>query len=155
MFLQCNRAGKHIVCNLPDPNPCYKSRNIELDRYTNFERAKLKWSSGKWGIKFYVQYNVSTLFNVQCTLSLACQKRFFKREIVAVLNHEILNVFHTPFPLYATQLINPFLNLKISANHDTVGRLSANMLKFLWRWLFLYCKIFRVHFPWKASKTKS
>ena len=115
MFLQCNRAGKHIVCNLPDPNPCYKSRNIELDRYTNFERAKLKWSSGKWGIKFYVQYNVSTLFNVQCTLSLACQKRFYNRETVAVLNYEILNVFHTPFPFfYATKIINPFLNFRIS-----------------------------------------
>ena len=29
-----------------------------------------------------------------------------------------MNVFQTTLPFYATQMINPFLNLRISANHD-------------------------------------
>ena len=36
------------------------------------------------------------------------------------------NDIHTPLPLYATSLIIPFLNSRISANHDKVERLSAN-----------------------------
>ena len=36
------------------------------------------------------------------------------------------NVFHTPLPFYATQIIDSFLNSMISAHHDKVGEHSAN-----------------------------
>ena len=36
-----------------------------------------------------------------------------------------MNVFQTPLPFYATQIINPFLNSRISANHDKVEGHSA------------------------------
>ena len=32
---------------------------------------------------------------------------------------------HTPFPFYATEIIKPVVNLRISVNHDKVERLSA------------------------------
>ena len=41
------------------------------------------------------------------------------------------NVFHTPLPFYATQIINPFLNSWVSANHDKVEENSANNGEFL------------------------
>ena len=44
-------------------------------------------------------------------------KRFYDRETIAASNYEIR---------YATQIINPFLNSRISDNHDKVGELSAN-----------------------------
>ena len=38
------------------------------------------------------------------------QKRFYNRETIAALNYEIQKMsFIPPIPLYATQLINPFL----------------------------------------------
>ena len=37
-----------------------------------------------------------------------------------------VNVFHIPLSLYATQINNPFLNSRISANHYKVDELSAN-----------------------------
>ena len=37
--------------------------------------------------------------------------------------------FHSPLPFFATQMINPFNNSSILANHDKVDRLSANMEK--------------------------
>ena len=45
-----------------------------------------------------------------------------------------------PLPFYANQLSNPFLNSKISANHDRVDGLLAKG-KILVKGLFLYCRI--------------
>ena len=36
------------------------------------------------------------------------------------------NVFHIPLPFYTTQILNLFLNLMISANHDKVEEYLAN-----------------------------
>ena len=47
------------------------------------------------------------------------------RETIAALNYEIHQMSkNTPF--YATQIINPFINSKISTNHDKIDGLSAN-----------------------------
>ena len=59
-----------------------------------------------------------------------CQQNFAfrNREIIASLNYTP-NVLLTPppsIPLYATQIINPFLNSRISGNYDKVNGLSAN-----------------------------
>ena len=37
-----------------------------------------------------------------------------------------LNELYTPLLFYTTQMINPFINSRSSANHDEVERLSAN-----------------------------
>ena len=52
------------------------------------------------------------------------EKRFYDRETIAALNYEI----HTPnvLPFYSTKMINPFLKLRISDNHDKVDELLAN-----------------------------
>ena len=42
---------------------------------------------------------------------------------IAALNYEITP---NPLPFYATQIINPILNSRISTNHDKVERFSAN-----------------------------
>ena len=44
------------------------------------------------------------------------------------MNYEILQMSFIPtlLPFYATQIINPFLNSIISANHTKVDRPSAN-----------------------------
>ena len=42
------------------------------------------------------------------------------------------NVFHTLLPFYATQTINPFLNSRISSNHDKMEEHSPK----------LYCIVF-------------
>ena len=54
------------------------------------------------------------------------QKRFYNRETIAALNYEILQMSFIPFPFYAIKIINPFHNLKISANHNKVDGLSDN-----------------------------
>ena len=37
-----------------------------------------------------------------------------------------MKYFHNSLPFYATQIINPILNSRISANHDKVQGLLAN-----------------------------
>ena len=54
--------------------------------------------------------------------------------------YEETNVFHTFFPLYATQTIDPFLNSRISSNHDKMEEHSPNG-EFLKNRLKLYCKV--------------
>ena len=50
--------------------------------------------------------------------------QFCNRETIAPLNYETHKMsFITP--IHATQIIKPFLNLKISANQDKVDGLSA------------------------------
>jgi hypothetical protein len=51
------------------------------------------------------------------------------------------NVLHTPFSIYATQIINTLPNSLISANHNEAEENSANMVKSLDPLLFLSCKI--------------
>ena len=52
-------------------------------------------------------------------------KRFYNRVTIAALNYEILQM--TLIPLYMElKLLNPFLNSRNSANHNTVQRLSSN-----------------------------
>ena len=53
----------------------------------------------------------------------AKKKRFYNRETIELCNTS--NVFHTPLSFYATQIINPFLNSRISANHDKVDGLQS------------------------------
>ena len=53
------------------------------------------------------------------------QKRYYNRETITTLNYKIHKMSYIP-PFYATQIINPFLNLRISAYHDKVERLSVN-----------------------------
>jgi len=60
------------------------------------------------------------------------QKIFYNSETIASLNYKTPNAFHTPLPFYATQIINPFFNSMISANHVKVESLSAydeNLIK--------------------------
>ena len=47
--------------------------------------------------------------------------------------------FSIPLPFYATQIVNPYINLRISANHDKGDGLSSK--KPYKRGLFLYCRI--------------
>ena len=49
------------------------------------------------------------------------ENRVYHRETIAALNNEIHQMSFLPF--YATQIINPFLNSRSSANHDKVERL--------------------------------
>ena len=59
-------------------------------------------------------------------------KRFYARETIAAFNYEFsLNVLQTPLPFYATQIINPLLNSRISANHNKVDEFSANGVIFI------------------------
>ena len=67
------------------------------------------------------------------------QKIFHKRKIIAALNYKIYQMSFIPF--YATQIINPFLNSRISKNNDKVERLSTNFEIHLKRIFFLYCII--------------
>ena len=53
---------------------------------------------------------------------------------------------------YATQMINSFLNARISANHDKADRLSANGDIHIKGNLFLYC---RISFVWCAGKNNN
>ena len=52
------------------------------------------------------------------------QKRFYDRETIAALNYN--KCLSYPLSFNATQIINPFLKLRISANHDKVEELLAN-----------------------------
>ena len=56
------------------------------------------------------------------------QKRFYDRETFAALNYQIHQMsFIQAFPsIYATQIINTFLNSRISANQDKVDGLLFN-----------------------------
>ena len=49
------------------------------------------------------------------------QKRFNYRETIATLNYEVQQITFN-----ATQIINPFINSRISANYDNVEGLLAN-----------------------------
>ena len=51
-------------------------------------------------------------------------KKILYRETVTAFKIEISNVFHIPF--YANQIINPFLNTRIPANHNKVDGISTN-----------------------------
>ena len=53
-------------------------------------------------------------------------KRFYDRGTIATLNYEIKQISSIPLHFYETQIINPFLNFRISANHDKDNGLSAN-----------------------------
>ena len=54
-------------------------------------------------------------------------EEIYNRETIAASNLEIHQMsFTPPFPFYATQIINPFHNSRILANHDKVDGLSAN-----------------------------
>ena len=64
------------------------------------------------------------------------QKRFYNRESIEIWN--TANIFHTPLPFYATQLISHILNSRISANHIK-WRGFHPIVKSLKRGLFLYC----------------
>ena len=58
------------------------------------------------------------------------KKIYSNREIIAELNDEIQqNVFHNPFPLYATQIINLFLNSRIPSDHvDGLSAIAGEMI---------------------------
>ena len=45
-------------------------------------------------------------------------KRFYNRETIASLNYKIQQMSFIPLPFYATQIIKPFLNSIVLANHD-------------------------------------
>ena len=61
--------------------------------------------------------------------------------------HYIVNVYQTPLPLYATHLINPFFNSRISDNHDKGYRFQP-IVKSLYLSMFLQCRI-----SFKLTKT--
>jgi len=48
------------------------------------------------------------------------QKRFYNRETIVMSNYEIHQCLSYPLSFYATQIINPLLNSRISANHVKV-----------------------------------
>ena len=52
------------------------------------------------------------------------KKGFYNRETFAALNYEIQPMTFITF--YEAQIINSYLNLRISPNHDKVDGLSAN-----------------------------
>ena len=51
-----------------------------------------------------------------------------------------VEVFQTPLSFYIIQIINPFLNLRISANHDKEQGLQP-ILKSCYSLMFLQCRI--------------
>ena len=61
-------------------------------------------------------------------LALWLIKRNFIIEKQLLRNYELktANVFHTPHPFNAYQIISPFLKSRVRANHDKVERLSVN-----------------------------
>ena len=60
-------------------------------------------------------------------LFMIIQKRFNNRETIAPSNYEINQMSFIPLlPFYATKIDDPFLNSRISANHDKVEGLLAN-----------------------------
>ena len=66
------------------------------------------------------------------------QKRFYNRETINAMNHEMHKSLLHPLFLCASQIINPFLNSRISVNHGKVESHSAKMMKPSQRELFLY-----------------
>ena len=67
----------------------------------------------------YVSKKILTAFQTE---SYNIYKRYF------IIEKQMLQMsfFHITLPLYATQIINPFLNSRISANHDKKERLRVN-----------------------------
>ena len=64
--------------------------------------------------------------------------RFYKRETIAAIIYEIMSFITHLSSIYATQIINSFLNLRNSANHDTYQwRDFQQMVKSI----IFYCKI--------------
>ena len=62
-----------------------------------------------------------------------------------------------PLPFFANWLNNPFLNLRISANHDKMNRLSANVLSLQWWYPYkgdCFSIIESYLFVWMGAKGK-
>ena len=53
----------------------------------------------------------------QNNIDVFIQKRFHNRETIAALNYKIQKMSYI-LPFYATQMINPFPDSRISANND-------------------------------------
>ena len=79
-------------------------------------------------------YNSISLFQKQYTyLSYLLMTTFSSSKLIIILARDFMLekqiarhfVFHnhTLLPFYATQIINPFLNSSISANHDNFSQL--------------------------------
>ena len=62
------------------------------------------------------------------TVYTAYKRFFFNRETITALNYAIHLISFMPsdLPFYAAEIINPFLNSRIFANHDKAEILSAN-----------------------------
>ena len=54
--------------------------------------------------------------------------------------YNAVNVFKTPLPFYGTQIIDPFLKSRISANHEK-GLEFQPIVKSLYSLIFLQCRI--------------
>ena len=80
--------------------------------------------------------------NDYCHSNKNDKKEICNRETIAALNYEIHQIIHTPFHFHATQIINPFINSKISANHDKIERLSANGETLMKKIVFLLKNLF-------------
>ena len=66
-----------------------------------------------------------------CNEYASVEKRFYTRKTIAAFNCEIQQIsFLKRGPFHATLLINPFLNYRISANHDKVEGFKP-MVKYL------------------------
>ena len=82
---------------------------------------------------FCCQKNLDFSFQVERHLY---SYRFYNRKTIAAFNCEIS--FKPPLPYM--QINTPFLNSRISVNHDKVQRLSAKVESLI-KGLFLYCRI--------------
>ena len=103
----------------------FKSRylsNIEttyvLDRYYYFNFP--------WFYCCNISYLVSILSFIYMFLQLPIKDFFWLRNNCRVEIWNKPNFFHRSLPFYAIQIINLFLNSRISANHDKLERISSN-----------------------------
>ena len=69
-----------------------------------------------------------TIYIVHCTSTCTNCLQFLENICECIFYYLFIFIFDTPLPLYVTQKNIPFLNLRISANHDNRVGILANAL---------------------------
>ena len=67
--------------------------------------------------------------NISLSVHFQLKKKILNNETIAALNYpNTTNSFQFPLPLYATQIINPFCNSRISESGKTFNQCNGEIL---------------------------
>ena len=113
-----------------DLSPRHLSFFLQLTNHRNEATIIISLSSPLYCRYFATVTHNTRYFTIDIQLP-RCIMKLYKQRI------RTPNVFHTLLPFFATQIVNPFLNIRLSANHDKVQG-NQPMVKSLRRGLFLY-----------------